>query len=35
VKPFEPEELSRMVEKLTKEQTLRRENPLLRKPLDR
>jgi DNA-binding NtrC family response regulator len=35
VKPFEPEELSLMVGKLTKNQTLRRENVLLRKALKR
>jgi two-component system response regulator AtoC len=35
VKPFEPEELSLMVGKLTNQQTLRRENVLLRKALKR
>ena len=35
VKPFEPEELSLMVGKLTKTQDLRRENVLLRKALKR
>jgi DNA-binding NtrC family response regulator len=35
VKPFEPEELSMMVGKLTNQQTLRRENILLRKALKR
>jgi DNA-binding NtrC family response regulator len=35
VKPFEPEELSAMVRKITQQQTLRRENLLLRKALKR
>ncbi|MFB3816625.1 MAG: sigma-54-dependent transcriptional regulator [Candidatus Methylomirabilales bacterium] len=35
VKPFEPEELSAMVKKITQQQTLRRENVLLRKALKR
>ncbi len=35
VKPFEPEELSQMVGKLTSQQSLRRENVLLRKALKR
>jgi two-component system, NtrC family, response regulator AtoC len=35
VKPFEPEELSLMVGKLTSQQSLRRENVLLRKALKR
>jgi len=35
VKPFEPEELSAMVKKITQQQSLRRENLLLRKALKR